>query len=129
MSGIIALLTSGIIMAHYGWYNLSPQGKHVSCVAFQVIGFLAEAFVFIYLGLSYFYYASYDWSYSLILVEFAVIIVGRFCATTGLVFTLMICKHKPKVTFKQSLFIGYAGLIRGAIAFGLVLTIPHEVEG
>jgi NhaP-type Na+/H+ or K+/H+ antiporter len=34
LSGIIALLTSGIIMAHYGWYNLSPQGKHVSCVAF-----------------------------------------------------------------------------------------------
>jgi NhaP-type Na+/H+ or K+/H+ antiporter len=34
MSGIICLLTSGIVMAHYGWYNLSPQGKHVSCVAF-----------------------------------------------------------------------------------------------
>lgn len=34
MSGIISMLTSGIIMAHYGWYNLSPQGKHVSCVAF-----------------------------------------------------------------------------------------------
>lgn len=34
MSGIISLLTSGVIMAHYGWYNLSPQGKHVSCVAF-----------------------------------------------------------------------------------------------
>ena len=24
MSGIISLLTSGIVMAHYGWYNLSP---------------------------------------------------------------------------------------------------------
>ena len=24
MSGIISLLTSGITMAHYGWYNLSP---------------------------------------------------------------------------------------------------------
>lgn len=24
MSGIICLLTAGIIMAHYGWYNLSP---------------------------------------------------------------------------------------------------------
>ena len=34
LSGIISLLTSGIIMAHYGWYNLSPQGKHVSCVSF-----------------------------------------------------------------------------------------------
>lgn len=30
MSGIISLLTSGIVMAHYAWYNLSPQGKHVS---------------------------------------------------------------------------------------------------
>lgn len=26
-SGIIALLTSGILMAHYTWYNLSPQAK------------------------------------------------------------------------------------------------------
>ena len=24
MSGIIALLTSGVVMAHYGWYSLSP---------------------------------------------------------------------------------------------------------
>ncbi len=33
-SGIIALLTSGILMAHYTWYNLSPQAKHVTSVAF-----------------------------------------------------------------------------------------------
>lgn len=26
-SGIITLLTSGIVMAHYSWFNLSPQGK------------------------------------------------------------------------------------------------------
>jgi sodium/hydrogen exchanger-like protein 6/7 len=24
MSGIISLLTSGVVMAHYAWYNLSP---------------------------------------------------------------------------------------------------------
>ncbi len=24
MSGIVSLLTSGIVMAHYAWYNLSP---------------------------------------------------------------------------------------------------------
>jgi len=29
-SGIICLLTCGIVMAHYGWYNLSPQGKQLS---------------------------------------------------------------------------------------------------
>ena len=26
-SGIISLLTCGIVMAHYTWFNLSPQGK------------------------------------------------------------------------------------------------------
>jgi NhaP-type Na+/H+ or K+/H+ antiporter len=29
-SGIICLLTTGVIIAHYGWYNLSPQGKVLS---------------------------------------------------------------------------------------------------
>ena len=33
-SGIISLLTSGIIMAHFAWYNLSPQGKQVTSTAF-----------------------------------------------------------------------------------------------
>jgi sodium/hydrogen exchanger-like protein 6/7/sodium/hydrogen exchanger 8 len=33
-SGIIAQLTSGIVMAHYAWYSLSPQGKHMSSATF-----------------------------------------------------------------------------------------------
>ena len=32
-SGIISLLTAGVVMAHYAWYSLSPQGKTVSTVA------------------------------------------------------------------------------------------------
>jgi NhaP-type Na+/H+ or K+/H+ antiporter len=34
MSGIISLLTTGVIFAHYGWFNLSPQGKHLSSGTF-----------------------------------------------------------------------------------------------
>ena len=33
MSGIICLLTSGVVMAHYAWFNLSPQGKQISSSA------------------------------------------------------------------------------------------------
>ena len=33
-SGIVSLLTTAIIMAHYTWHNLSPQGKHVTSVLF-----------------------------------------------------------------------------------------------
>jgi NhaP-type Na+/H+ or K+/H+ antiporter len=34
MSGIVSLLTTALIMAHYAWHNLSPQGKHVTSVTF-----------------------------------------------------------------------------------------------
>jgi len=34
MSGIICLLTTGVVFAHYGWFNLSPQGKHLSSATF-----------------------------------------------------------------------------------------------
>ena len=34
-SGIITLLTSGVTMAHYAWFSLSPQGKATSTIVFQ----------------------------------------------------------------------------------------------
>lgn len=33
-SGIISLLTCGIVMAHYTWFNLSTQGKQSSFIVF-----------------------------------------------------------------------------------------------
>jgi NhaP-type Na+/H+ or K+/H+ antiporter len=62
-SGIISLLTSGILMAHYTWYNLSPQSKQVTSITFSIIGYGVEAFVFGYLGLTFFAYMEYEWSY------------------------------------------------------------------
>ena len=53
-SGIIALLTTGVVMAHYAWYSLSAQGKHGSYLVFQTFGLLMTAFIFSYLGVSYF---------------------------------------------------------------------------
>ena len=57
-SGIITLLTCGITMAHYTWFNLSPQGKVVSSVVISITGTAAEAFVFAYMGLCTFTYAG-----------------------------------------------------------------------
>ena len=56
VSGIISLLVCAIFQANYAWYNLSPQGKQSSVVIFQFLGFIAEAFVFAYLGLTFFSY-------------------------------------------------------------------------
>lgn len=55
-SGIIAILASGMVMANYAWFNLSPQAKQSSQTIFKWLGFLVEAIVFSYLGLTF-------WSY------------------------------------------------------------------
>ncbi len=52
--------------------------------------------------------------------------VGRMIGTVGLVYALVLCKHKAKVSFNEIIFIWFAGMIRGAIAFGLVLKIDES---
>ena len=117
-------------MAHYGWYNLSPQGQTSSNIVFAFLGFIAEGFIFSYLGLTFFSYTYMPLSISLISVLFLIVIVGRGAATMGLVSLLKLCgyeKNNPnKLTFKDLALIWYAGLIRGAIAFGLVLRIDSS---
>lgn len=76
-SGIISLLTSGIVMAHYTFYNLSAPGKTASFFVFEFLGYAAEAFVFGYLGLTFFSYFELRWSPHLFFVELMVIMVGR----------------------------------------------------
>ena len=99
---------------------------------FKFLGFLAECFVFSYLGLTFFSYKSFEWSSELIVVEFLVILIGRFLGTFGLIGLLKLCgyeKHDAKrITWKELGFIWYAGLIRGAIAFGLVLRIDKDMQ-
>mmetsp|Transcript_15682 Transcript_15682/g.21273 ORF Transcript_15682/g.21273 Transcript_15682/m.21273 type:complete len:356 (+) Transcript_15682:59-1126(+) len=87
-SGIIALLTSGVVMAHYAWYSLSPQGKHGSYLVFSTLGFAMTGFIFSYLGITFFAYNDYWWSWELILVELVIIFLGRYGGTMGLVYLL-----------------------------------------
>ena len=131
ISGIISLLTCSVVMANYTWYNMSPQGKQSSVVIFKFLGFLAECFVFSYLGLTFFSYKAFEWSSELIMVEMIVILIGRGLGTFGLI-GIMKCfgyerDNPKKITWKELTFIWYAGLIRGAIAFGLVLRIDDAV--
>jgi NhaP-type Na+/H+ or K+/H+ antiporter len=125
-SGIITLLVSGIVMSHYSWYNLSPQGRFASYFVFHFLGYATEAFVFGYLGLTFFSYASYTWSSELFVVELFIIIFGRAIGTMGLMAVARLFGYDSKLEFKELVFIWYAGMIRGAIAFGLVLKIDDS---
>jgi len=48
--------------------------------------------------------------------------------TIGVIKVLELCKYKSGIRFKDLVFISYAGMIRGAVAFGLVLRVDKSIE-
>jgi NhaP-type Na+/H+ or K+/H+ antiporter len=70
---------------------------------------------------------EYEWSVQLFIAELVVIILGRFMGTIGLIKVLELFRYKSGIKTKELIFISYAGLIRGAVAFGLVLRVDPSV--
>lgn len=132
-SGIVTLLTVSLVMSHYAFYNLSPQGKEVTYVTFQTLGYISEATVFGFIGISAtFYLYSKPICWSFIVAEFFIVIIGRFVGVYFSYYLFEICSRSrcdnSALTFRQLTFIAWAALIRGAIAFALVLQIGDDLE-
>ena len=127
-SGITSLVSCALVMAHYTWFNLSPQGKHVTSISFATFGYAAEAFVFSFVGLSLMFYSSYPYSWKLIVAELFIVIVGRYSAICLSYYIFECAKGSTanKLSFSEISFLTYAALIRGAIAFGLVENLSDE---
>lgn len=50
-----------------------------------MIAYAVEAFVFGYLGLTFFSYIEDEWSLELIIAEIIIVISGRFMGTVGII--------------------------------------------
>jgi NhaP-type Na+/H+ or K+/H+ antiporter len=125
MSGIITLLTYSIIQSHYSWYNLSPQGKSTTSVTFAFLGHTAEAAVYSYVGISLFTSIGGWWSISWIVCQFFIIVVGRIIGVFLTFYLFLLCFKKRTISRNELVFICYGGMIRGAIAYALVLELPY----
>lgn len=55
-----------------------------------------------------------------------IVVLGRIIAVWSAHFLFRMCSKVPDITFRQLLFVTWGGMIRGAIAFGLVLKIPND---
>jgi len=53
---------------------------------------------------------------------------GRFIGTIGIIKIFELFGYNSGILWKDLIFISYAGIIRGAVAFGLVLRIDETVE-
>ena len=96
------MLICGVVLAHYNFYNLTVGGMHATAITFQSISFIAEAIVFVYLGVSTIYYLTTEViSLTFIALELLICIISRLTAIFGLSMLFKLC-YKDKWTVSNN---------------------------
>uniref|UniRef100_A0A4W6DW77 Sodium/hydrogen exchanger n=1 Tax=Lates calcarifer TaxID=8187 RepID=A0A4W6DW77_LATCA len=118
-TGVVAVLFCGITQAHYTYNNLSEESTKRTKQLFEVLHFLAENFIFSYMGLALFTFQNHIFSPIFIIGAFIAIFIGRAFNIYPLSFLLNLGRrHKIKGNFQHMMM--FAGL-RGAMAFALAI--------
>ncbi|TMW57627.1 hypothetical protein Poli38472_003552 [Pythium oligandrum] len=122
LSGLLAVFFSGVFIRHYHMYNIS----HASAAAFghllSTIAFLAENFIYIYLGASLVAYSDiFAWDWVFIGVSVGVCVVARALNTFPLCMLANVCRT-DKIPWRYMVVMWFSGL-RGSIAFALALNV------
>lgn len=132
LSAICSLVVTSVIYSHYTWYNLSPQGKHVTALTFQTLGYMAEALVFAFIGMTSvgsFLNLYISWQFIVALLFF--VVAARTLGIFISYYTFACCKGSEanKLTNREIMFAVWAAYIRGAIAFGLTMNLDEKTFG
>ncbi|XP_071991767.1 sodium/hydrogen exchanger 7 isoform X2 [Engystomops pustulosus] len=128
-TGVVAVLFCGITQAHYTYNNLSPESRNRTKQLFEVLHFLAENFIFSYMGLALFTFQKHVFSPIFIVGAFIAVFVGRAAHIYPLSFFLNLGRrHKISWNFQHMMM--FSGL-RGAMAFALSIrdtaTYAHQM--
>ncbi|KAM4738682.1 sodium/hydrogen exchanger 7 [Anableps anableps] len=118
-TGVVAVLFCGITQAHYTYNNLSEESTKRTKQLFEVLHFLAENFIFSYMGLALFTFQKHIFSPIFIIGAFMAIFIGRALNIYPLSFLLNLGRRdKIRGNFQHMMM--FAGL-RGAMAFALAI--------
>mmetsp|Transcript_1646 Transcript_1646/g.2673 ORF Transcript_1646/g.2673 Transcript_1646/m.2673 type:complete len:497 (-) Transcript_1646:19-1509(-) len=127
LSGIMTIFCCGIALSHYAWFTLSKESQQGTSLVFTVLSQGAEAFTFTYLGMTITTIDWEDWNILLLVCMFVAMALGRAASiliSSALVYLIQ-CGHFGLDT-KNICVAWFSGLIRGAIAFALVLQVESE---
>uniref|UniRef100_A0A8B9SZN3 Sodium/hydrogen exchanger n=1 Tax=Anas platyrhynchos TaxID=8839 RepID=A0A8B9SZN3_ANAPL len=76
-TGVVAVLFCGITQAHYTYNNLSTESQHRTKQLFELLNFLAENFIFSYMGLALFTFQNHVFNPTFVVGAFLAIFLGR----------------------------------------------------
>ncbi|XP_056098331.1 sodium/hydrogen exchanger 6a [Rhinichthys klamathensis goyatoka] len=116
-TGVVAVLFCGMTQAHYTFNNLSPESQDRTKQLFELLNFLAENFIFSYMGLTLFTFQNHVFNPIFIVGAFLAVFLGRAANIYPLSFLLNLGR-KNKITPNFQHMMMFAGL-RGAMTFAL----------
>uniref|UniRef100_A0A146M3F2 Sodium/hydrogen exchanger n=2 Tax=Lygus hesperus TaxID=30085 RepID=A0A146M3F2_LYGHE len=119
LTGVVSVLFCGIFQAHYTYNNLSRDSRKRTKHLFELLNFLAENFIFSYIGVSMFTFPKHRFDAGFIIAGFICASLSRAANIYPLSFLLNLGRD-PKISsnFQHMLF--FAGL-RGAMSFALAI--------
>ncbi|EAT46039.1 AAEL002735-PA [Aedes aegypti] len=119
LTGVVAVLFCGICQAHYTYNNLSDDSRTRTKQIFELLNFLAENFIFSYIGVSMFTFPKHRFDPLFIFTGFICAAIGRAINIYPLSALLNIAR-KPKISWNFQHMLFFAGL-RGAMSFALAI--------
>ncbi|XP_055296779.1 sodium/hydrogen exchanger 6 isoform X4 [Sitodiplosis mosellana] len=119
LTGIVSVLFCGICQAHYTYNNLSDDSRLRTKQIFELLNFLAENFIFSYIGVSMFTFPKHHFDLWFITTGFICAMIGRAANIYPLSFLLNLGR-KPKIPIHFQHMLFFAGL-RGAMSFALAI--------
>jgi solute carrier family 9 (sodium/hydrogen exchanger), member 8 len=123
LSGIMGILVNGIVLSHYAHHNLSKVTQISAQQSFRTLAFLAETFVFVFLGSAL---TTFEHSWNGLTIMWGIILTLVSRAANIYPLTSFVNRWRAdKITRKNQLIMWFSGL-RGAVAFALSLNVPSN---
>nr|AAD33928.2 sodium proton exchanger NHE1 [Amphiuma tridactylum] len=123
LSGIMALIASGVVMRPYVEANISHKSHTTIKYFLKMWSSVSETLIFIFLGVST-VAGPHEWNWTFVMSTLLLCLIARVLGVLGL--TSVINRFRiVKLTPKDQFIIAYGGL-RGAIAFSLGYLLDHH---
>ncbi|XP_068641489.1 sodium/hydrogen exchanger 4 [Aristolochia californica] len=129
LSGILTVFLCGIVMSHYAWHNVSENSRITTRHAFASLSFIAETFIFLYVGMDALDTERWKMTKSSMATSVGIcgsIIVLVLLGRAAFIFPLSFLSNymnptgdRKPITFKHQIIIWWAGLTRGAVSIAL----------